>query len=148
MGVEYSLISDTLREGYELGKGAWGDPAFAEALRSIDPISEVVAFLVEEDDFEPIHAVEIAQGIAAFTAAHPDWRVVDDGGWAGDVVDDEWRAIVVDEGWDPMDPDFPLYKQVGSRYRQRSLRDDPIAWSNLTERQRETVLRHREKQNG
>ena len=36
MGVEYDLISDATREGYELGKGPWYE--LPEALRSSDPL--------------------------------------------------------------------------------------------------------------
>lgn len=117
MSVEYDLISDSAREGYELGQGPWAQDAFAKALRSADPVGEVFSFLVE-DHYEPQYAKRVAGEIAAFVVAHPDWRVVDDcGGWDGSVVSNGRLAILVDEGCDPMDPNFPLYLRVGSRYR-------------------------------
>lgn len=125
MGVEYDLISDATREGYELGKGPWGSEDFLVALRSADSVVKVATFLVE-DGFSSGYATEIACEVAAFTAARPDWRVVHDcGNWDGAVVDDEERAeIEADEeeeearefGFDVSD--FPLYRKVGSRYRR------------------------------
>ncbi len=137
MPVEYDLISDVAREGYELGSGVWYEDAFIKALRSTDPVGEVFAFLVEEDDYEPEYARKVASEIAAFAAAHPDWRVVSEQ-WDGAVVDGEWMAVLVDEGSDPMDTGYPLYRKVGSRYRQHEM---PL--ENLTPRQQEVVMKYR-----
>ena len=129
MGVEYDLISDSAREGYELGKGPWGMDEFPDALRTADPIAALVLLFAEEErGFTPEYAKEIAKEIVAFATAHPDWRVVNDhGGWDGSVMSDEEiaeeRAEAIAEGEDlpdVNDPDFPVYRRVGSRYREEA----------------------------
>lgn len=127
MGVEYDLISDSAREGYELGKGWWGGSEFEKALRSNDPVGEVTAHMIE-DGFEPLYAAEVAREITAFASAHPDWRVINDCSSDISVMTDtqrdetlaEERADEIALGYDPDDlvDDLPIYKKVGSRYRK------------------------------
>lgn len=100
MGIIYSLISDATGEGYDLGKGPWWDEAFSLALRSPAPASAVAVFLTRDEPhckFDGDYARDIASEMAAFAAARPDWRVIND---ASD--DGESEAN---------------YKRVGSRYR-------------------------------
>ena len=123
MGICYDLVSDQDRVGYELGKGPYGDPEFTDALRAANPVTAVTEYLVAEGTgglgWGPIgrwYAAQIAADVVAFAKAHPDWRVVNDAQWDGDVVDDEERARIVDEGRDENDPLAPLYQRVGSRF--------------------------------
>ena len=119
MGVEYDLVSDSAREGYELGKGPWGMDEFAEALRSSDPVAAIVALLADEEEgFSPEYAREIAEEIAAFARAHPDWRVINDAQSDIYVADETEEREMLEEGEDPNDPICPVYRRVGTRYRE------------------------------
>jgi hypothetical protein len=121
MGVEYDLVSNSTREGYELGKGCWGCDEFEKALRSDDPVGEATAHMIEENGFESAYAAEVAREIAAFVAAHPDWKIINDAQSEYCVVTDEERDELLAEKWWPDDElgsdDFPIYKKLGSRYR-------------------------------
>lgn len=143
MGIEYDLISDATREGYELGKGPWDDELI-EALRASDPAVALKAYLVEETLWErtsPGYLDEIVPEIIAFAKAHPDWRVINDASSDISVVDDEWRAQLVSEGEDPDDPDFPMYRKVGSRYRATAVEPVPeVAIPPVDEATRKEVL--------
>jgi hypothetical protein len=123
MGILYDLVSDFAREGYELGKGPWGDD-FVEALRSSTPIDSVTTFLTREGaeggmgwgPISPERAAAIAREVVDFAAAHADWRVINDTSSEIVVADEEeWRRLV-DEGYDPTDKVTPIYRQVGSRF--------------------------------
>jgi hypothetical protein len=119
VGVEYDIISDSARVGYELGKGPWGDFDFADFVR-VGDASKIAAFLINEYRglWESEYCGEIANAVVAFAAAHPDWRIVNDCSCDITVADDEeWQRLVEEEGENPYDADFPIYKQVGSRYR-------------------------------
>jgi hypothetical protein len=123
MGVEYDLISDVTREGYELGKGPWAD--LPQALRSSDPTDAIITLLVA-DRFELPYATEVARDVVAFAVAHPDWRIIDDCSSDISVMTDEERAETlaeeIAEGLiaDEKDDVFPIYRRVGTRYRQKS----------------------------
>lgn len=126
MGIEYDLVSDLAREGYELGKGPWEDEEFAEALRSDKPLANVVWWLMTPENahaglgwgpFTKEYAQDIAVEIVHFVSTHPDWRVINDASsdiWVcTDEEREEERAAFGDEDG----PDFPRYKKVGSRFR-------------------------------
>lgn len=122
MGVEYDLISDVTREGYELGKGpwAWLVPQFLRA--SPNPIAAITRLLVD-DQFEPAYAAEVAREVVAFINAHPDWRIIDDCSSDITVMTDEERARTLSEELaeglgDGVEEGFPIYRKVGSRYRK------------------------------
>lgn len=110
MGVEYDLISDSAREGYELGKGPWAD--LERILRNSSwPANEITSLLVG-DKFDFAYAAVVAREIVAFADAHPDWRIIDD--CSSDI------SVVPDADDEELfsDCDFPVYKRVGTRYRR------------------------------
>lgn len=119
MSVEYDIVSDASREGYELGKGPWWEEGFAEACRSADPAGAVRAFLVANGWNNLDYVAEISREIAVFVAAHPDWRVVDDCTSDVYVVSDQEVEEMREEdavlGLTVVDSD--AYRKVGSRYR-------------------------------
>jgi hypothetical protein len=118
MGIEYDLISDTTKEGYELGKGPWGGDDFEQLLKSAS-LKDIAAFLVEHK-YPPDYSDVIAREVVEFAAAHPDWRIIDDCSCEIWVATDELRAEAIADlelGEDIDDPDFPIYRKVGSRYR-------------------------------
>lgn len=119
MGVEYDLVSDTSREGYELGKGPWSTEEFLQALHNVD--ANAISDLMLKEGWSEIHrgyCERVAADVIAFVSVYPDWRLIDDGSSDITVVDvDEWCELV-DQGCDPDDSEFTLYRRVGSRYRQ------------------------------
>lgn len=91
---------------------------FVLALRA-GHAGDLIDFLARyEPGFRPAYAQEIAAEIFAFVTAHPDWRVVNDVSCSRIVCDAEKIAKFVAKGWDPNDEDFPIYRKVGSRYRE------------------------------
>jgi hypothetical protein len=123
MGVEYDLISDATREGYELGKGPWYE--LPEALRSSDPEAAIIKLLITDGyNFDLPYATEVAREVVAFAVAHPDWRIIDDCSSDISVMTDEERAETlaeeIAEGLiaDEKDDVLPIYRRVGTRYRR------------------------------
>lgn len=118
MGICYDIVSDAAGEGLELGKGPWSEAV--EALRSVDPVGEITALLVEAHE-EPNVARGVAQRVAAFAAANPDWRILND--HQDDcilVVDDveAERADLAREGFDPSE--WRIYRRVGPVYEEEN----------------------------
>lgn len=125
MGIEYSLISDEKRVGYDLGKGPW--PELPPILRASDPLGHIVALMNDSGFDNEAYCAEIAREVVAFASAHPDWRLIDDCSDDINVLTDEQaaelRAEDIEMGDDPdeIEKDFPRYKQVGTRYRKSDL---------------------------
>lgn len=125
MGIEYDLVSDATQEGYQLGKGPW-DEEFEIALRSKDPLANVLAYLLHANagmgwQMAPKEYVEeITRDIVTFAVNHPDWRVTNDACDDLWVATDNEREEMFAENPDFVrnDPDFPIYCKVGSRYRR------------------------------
>lgn len=126
MGIEYALVSDAARVGYDLGKGPWDDD-FVKACRKDAEGLALIIYLEREWDVsadcrENGCIDEVVHEIVAFITKYPDWRVVNDAQDDLTVADEEmWHQLVNVEGDDPNDEDFPIYRQVGTRYRDHAL---------------------------
>src|SRR5271163_4118131 len=122
MGIEYSIISDATREGYVLGKGPW--PELPPILRAANPLGYIVALMNDSGFDNEAYCAEIAKEVVAFAVTHSDWRLIDDCSEDINVLTDEdaarHRAEYIEMGDDPeeIEKDFPIYKQVGTRYRR------------------------------
>jgi len=124
MGVEYYLVSDSAKVGYELGKYMHET---RDALREPDPVAAIVRFMMEAPPLDDLaYATKIAAEVVAFVKAHPDWRMTDDCSSDIAVLTDEARAelrvedVAMGEDPDEFEDDFPTYRQVGSRYVSRT----------------------------
>jgi hypothetical protein len=116
MGVEYYLVSDSAKVGYELGKYMHET---RDALREPDPVAAIVRFMMEASPLDDLaYATKIAAEIVAFAKAHPDWRMTDDCSSDIAVMTDADREE--DRREFPEDADWPVYRQVGSRYVSRT----------------------------
>lgn len=116
MGIEYDLISDSARVGYELGKGPCGDEEFSELLKSGN-VEDLERFIAEEESGFPADYIrDIVVKIVEFAAKYKDWRVINDCSSDISVVSNEQKAEILESFGD--DPSFPLYERVGSRYRK------------------------------
>lgn len=126
MGTEYDLISDKARVGYQLGKGPWSD--LTAALRSPDPVSAIIALMHDAGFEDGAYCAEVCGEVTQFAEAHPDWRVIDE--YSSDILvmtDEERAEEEADEDFGE-DEDFPIYKLVGSRYRENAPSDvSPMA---------------------
>ena len=116
MDVTYNLVSDSAHVGYDLGKGAWWMDRFVEALRSVDPIVALAAFLVFEEGFSPGYARAVAASLTYFAVKHPDWRIIHDGSSDIYLADEVEEQEMSDEGQDPDDPDCLVYRKIGTVY--------------------------------
>lgn len=52
MGVEYDLVSDRAKVGYQLGKGPWGMEEFLAACRSPQPAEAIFKFLLDDGEIK------------------------------------------------------------------------------------------------
>src|SRR6185369_5631274 len=113
MGVEFDLISDATKEGYELGKGPWSD--LKEVVQGSNNPVEAVTMLLLSDVTDSKTASAVASEIIAFMETHPDWRVIDD--YVEDVIhvmDDKDRADMIEVfGEAAEDENFVIYRKVG-----------------------------------
>jgi hypothetical protein len=124
MGVEYYLVSDSEKVGYELGKYMHET---RDALKEADPVAAIMRFMMEAPPLNDLeYAARIATEVVAFAKAYPDWRMIDDCSSDIAVMTDETRAelraedVSIGEDPDEFEDDFPTYRQVGSRYVSRS----------------------------
>ena len=108
MGVEYDIVWHGTREGYELGRGPWADPAFRRAIRELD--AAAVATLMAGDGFDAEYSARVAAEVVNLARGRGDFDVIDD--HSSDIS-------VVDAGaWlTPGGASIPqTYIKIGSRY--------------------------------
>lgn len=116
MGVEFFLVSDSTRDAYELGKGAWSvldmRPITPDDLRT-----KIVHALGEkfEQEYRPTFE-RIFDELGAFMSSHPDWKLTDDTGGRGEV----WIADHDEDLPRELGDDFTqVYFKRGSRYTNK-----------------------------